>query len=478
MPVSRRIFLLIAASFLATLLLSSGAASRTPASGGGNQGTASRTPTGTWTDAVSELTAKVLSHGTAQSTVGLTVRNISSLSEEDVAQIRRELRSELRGRGVRLAAPKQASVEIQVTLSENVEGYVWVAEIQNGTSRDIAIVSLPRPPRETNHSTGEALSVQKVHLFEQAEPMLDFVPLDIPPSAPPGQATPNAQALVLSLDGVSLYERGPSYAQDRQETAAWQLKQLASITRAGPWPRDARGRLVIGQENSFDVFLPGMKCDGTREPTLSLTCHDGDEPWPLGTGPLPRRSQTAATMSEGGAQSRRSETAVTAPDSVATALAYFAANRNFFDGRIRFGEGQQAHEAKVAPFFSAAPIPSKTGMLWLLASLDGRAQLLNANAESVASLDGIGSDVVSLETGCQSGWQVLAGGSGRWDEADAVQAYEIVNRKAVAAGAPVEFAGPLTALWPLADGSGAIAISHNLKTGNYEAVRLSVHCGQ
>lgn len=462
MPVSRRIFLLIAASFLATLLLSSGAAGRTPTSGGGNQGTASRTPTGTWTDAVSELTAKILSHGAAQSTVGLAVRNISSLSEEDVAQIRRELRSELRGRGVRLAAPKQASVEIQVTLSENVEGYVWVAEIQNGTSRDIAIVSLARPPRETIHSTGEALSVQKVRLYEQAEPMLDFAPLDIPPSAPPGQATPNTQALVLSLDGVSLCERGPSYAQDRQEAAAWQLKQSASITRAGPWPRDARGRLVIGQENSFDVFLPGMKCDGTTEPALSLTCHDGDEPWPLGTGPLPRRSETAAT----------------APETAATALAYLAANRNFFDGRIRFGEGQEAHEAKVAPFFSAAPIPSKTGMLWLLASLDGRAQLLNANAESVASMEGIGSDLVSLKTGCQSGWQVLASGSGRFDEADAVQAYEIVNRKAVAAGAPVEFAGSLTALWPLADGSGAIAISHNLKTGSYEAVRLSVHCGQ
>ncbi|MGD0694907.1 MAG: hypothetical protein ABSB82_08625 [Terriglobia bacterium] len=455
MPVSRRIFLLIAASFLATLLLSSGAASRTPASGGGNQGTASRPPTGPWTDAVSELTAKILSYGTPQGTVGLAVRNISSLSEEDVAQIRRELRSELRGRGVRLAAPKQASVEIQVTLSENVEGYVWVAEIRNGTSRDIAIVSLPRPPRETVHSAGEALSVQKVRLFEQAEPMLDFALLDIPPSAPPGQATPNAQALVLSLDGVSLYERGLSHAQDRQETAAWQLKQSASITRAGPLPRDARGRLAMGQENSFDLFLPGMKCDGTTAPTLSLTCHDGDEPWPLGTGPLPRRSETAAT-----------------------ALAYFAANRNFFDGRIRFGEGQEAHEAKVAPFFSAAPISSKTGMLWLLASLDGRAQLLNANAESVASMDGIGSDLVSLKTGCQSGWQVLAGGSGRFDEADAVQAYEIAKSKAVAAGAPVEFAGPLTALWPLADGSGAIAISHNLKTGNYEAVRLSVHCGQ
>jgi len=472
MPVSRRIFLPIAASFLATLLLSSGAASRTPTSGGGNQGAASRTPTGPWTDAVSELTAKILSYGTPQGTVGLTVRNISSLSEEEVAQIRRELRSELRGRGVRLAAPKQASVEIQVTLSENVDGYVWVAEIQNGTSRDIAIVSLPRPPRETIHSTGEALSLQKVRLFEQAEPMLDFAPLDIPPSAPPGQATPNAQALVLSLDGVSLYERGPSFAQDRQEAAAWQLKQSASITRAGPLPRDARGRLVMGQENSFDVFLPGMKCTGTTAPALTLACHEGDEPWPIGgTGILPVDVVRAEPPE------RTSQLTGKMPVPL-QAVAYFAANRNFFDGRIRFGEGQEAHEVKVAPFYSAALISSKAGVLWLLASLDGRVQLLNANAESVASMDGIGSDLVSLETGCQSGWQVLAGGSGRSDEADAVQAYEIANRKAVAAGAPVEFTGPLTALWPLADGSGAIAISHNLKTGSYEAVRLSVHCGQ
>ncbi len=133
---------------------------------------------------------------------------------------------------------------------------------------------------------------------------------------------------------------------------------------------------------------------------------------------------------------------------------------------------------KVAPFFSAGYIPVKGGAMRLLAGLDDRAELLSLNAESVAKIGGWGSALVSLQTACQSGSLVLANRAGDSSEADAVQAYEIVNRKAEAASAPVEFSGPVTELWPVADGSAAIAISHNLKTGTYEAFRLSISCGQ
>lgn len=454
MPVPRRFDLSIAASFVALLLIPSGGAGRAPRASGQAEGTTGRAASKKWTDSVSELTTKILSHGSPQDTVGLAVRNISSLSEEDVSQIRRELRSELRSRGFRLAAPKQASIKVEVTLSENVENYVWVAEMQNGTSRDIAMVSFPRPPRQAINSTADTLSLQKVRLFEQAEPMLDIVPLDSTTSAPAGQAAPPASALVLSLDGVSLYERVPSgpAMRDQPDAAGWQLKQSAPIPRVEPWPRDPRGRLAVRLNNAFDVFQPGMECSGTTAPTLSLTCHEGDEPWPIGAG-----------------GSRRSGTA-------ATALAYFSANRNFFDGRIRFGDG---HESKVAPFFSAAPIPSGSGMTLLLAGLDGRAQLLNANAETVANIDGMGSDLVSVESGCASGGGlILASGSEHIDEPDAIQAYVFANHKAEAVGAPMELPGPVTALWPLPDGSSALVILRNLKTENYEAFRISVSCGR
>jgi hypothetical protein len=114
----------------------------------------------------------------------------------------------------------------------------------------------------------------------------------------------------------------------------------------------------------------------------------------------------------------------------------------------------------------------------VLSGLDGRAELLNSNAQPVANVGGWGSQIVGLQTGCGAGWQVLASQERDLNEPDTVQAYEIVSRKPVPVSTPIEFAGPITELWPLANGSEAIVISHNLQTAAYEAFRLSVSCGQ
>jgi hypothetical protein len=96
----------------------------------------------------------------------------------------------------------------------------------------------------------------------------------------------------------------------------------------------------------------------------------------------------------------------------------------------------------------------------------------------VANTGGWGSQIVGLQSGCGAGWQVLTTQAGDLNETDAVQAFEIVDRKPVPVSRPVEFPGPITELWPLANGSEAIAISRNLQTEAYEAFRLSVTCGQ
>lgn len=209
--------------------------------------------------------------------------------------------------------------------------------------------------------------------------------------------------------------------------------------------RDARGRLVMGQNNSFNVFLPGEICDGTLEPSLKVDCRESDGPWTMVVGSAPG------------------------------AVAYFNAERNFFDGRIRSQDGR----ALMAwPFYSAALLPLKSGALWLLAGLDGRVQLFNSNMDSMGNFEGYGSNIAVIQTACQEGWQVLATQSGDFSSADSVEAIDVVNRKGVPASAPVDFAGPVTELWPLEDGSSAVAISRNLKTSRYEAFRLSITCGQ
>jgi hypothetical protein len=70
----------------------------------------------------------------------------------------------------------------------------------------------------------------------------------------------------------------------------------------------------------------------------------------------------------------------------------------------------------------------------------------------------------------------LATRAGDAREPDAVRVFAIVNRAAVAMGAPAELPGPVTALWP--SNSGATAVVKNLATGRYQAYAVTVACGQ
>jgi len=123
-------------------------------------------------------------------------------------------------------------------------------------------------------------------------------------------------------------------------------------------------------------------------------------------------------------------------------------------------------------------------VLWAFAGLDGRTQVLQKGPEPLAIVEGWGSSLVALKSGCGSGWQLLSTRPGSLTEVDAVQAYEISSArrdKAVAVSTPVEFAGPVTALWPISDPARqdtALAVCRDLKTGRYAAFSLSISCGQ
>jgi len=392
-----------------------------------------------WTDATSAFAAKIIAHTRTSRALALTVRNVSSLGDDDVSQIRRQLRAQMHSRGARLTTSKRARITVQVTLSENAGGYIWVADIQNGTSHEVAMLTVARSASAEFHPVVEPLSIRKTRFYEQAEPMLDVVPLVRSVLDP---ASPATSALVLGLDSVSLYEKSDEATKNGP---VWKLMQSVPVSRFRPMTRDARGRLVMGQDKSFRMFLPGEICDGALEPALKVDCHESDDPWPMVVG------------------------------SGRGAAAYFNADRNFFDGRIRSGDGRAL---MASPFYSAAILPLKSGALWLLAGLDGHVQMFNSSMDSMGNFEGFGSNITVIQTSCQEGWQALATQPGDYSSADAVQAIDVVNRKAVPASGAVDFAGPVTELWPLEDGSTAIAISHNLKTTRYEAFRLSISCGQ
>ena len=306
--------------------------------------------------------------------VELTVRNASSLAAADFAPARQAIESELHARG--------ESVTVNVTLSENSLGYLWVAEILRAGKRESVLIE--RAPAPDARAAASPLVVEKKPLWEQEAPILDI-------------ATSEGGMAILDPSGISLY---------RQDQGRWNPVKQTPVEFPKPVPRDLRGRLAI---RSGELAEAGPE-------------------WPLEMG--------GARM---------------------------AVSRNYFTA------------PNVPPFFSA----TRAGDGWVLAGVDGRAQLFSAALEPLASFVGWGSDVARVEAKCVTGPLVLATKAGDSDDPDEVQAFEIVERKAVAVGAPVEFLGPVTAMHEWADGTGsALVISRNLKTGRYAAFTLTVTCSR
>jgi hypothetical protein len=193
----------------------------------------------------------------------------------------------------------------------------------------------------------------------------------------------------------------------------WSAASSAALPLAEPLPRDPRGRIQISG-SGWTAWLPGTICTGQLDP-LSASCRRASEPWPTAAGP-----------------------------------AHLAAGRNYFEGPT--------------PFYSAAAWKNTL----LLAALDRRVLL---QGESVAAW---GSDLATVTSQCGAAEQVLATRATAPGEADAITAYELPARQPQAVSSPLDFSGPVTALWSA--GARAAAVVFNLKASRYEAYSLAIAC--
>ena len=204
-------------------------------------------------DSVSELARRIAAALGPREAVALTVRNASSLAAAEVAAVRRELESQLRARGFTLASDAPAMVA--VTLAENWQGGVWIAEIRHGDKREVAMVSLTRP-RERTAAT--PMGIDKQLILEQPDPILDAVALE-------------NLLIVLEPAEVVFYAR---------KDARWERRQAIALPQR-VWPRDLRGRLAV-EGDTLQAFLPGLACKGKTQPEPALQCEESDAPWPAG----------------------------------------------------------------------------------------------------------------------------------------------------------------------------------------------------
>jgi hypothetical protein len=384
-----------------------------------------------WSGPEQQLAGKIAST-TGPGAFAINVVNRSSLSPSQAEEIRRGLMNVLAALGVRAANADAATATVDITLSEGLQNYLWVAEIHQDSSQpgQVMMVSLPRSDTVSADRATFPMTIHKTLLWSDANRILDVALFSANPQ----------QMIVLEAESIFLYQ----FQQGR-----WQQEQSVAIPHLHQWPRDLRGRLVPRKDHLFDVYMPGVFCRSTGTAPLGVNCYDSDDPWPL--GPL------GPSGTEGSGES-----------------AFFASTRNFFTGAISPGIGKQTTSQ---PFYSAALVPREKYALWILNSVDGQIRLLDGITDRTTGKLGWGSDLASVRSGCGLGSQILVSGNGD-TPGDTVRAFEIPDREFTAVSQPVEFAGKITALWTDSEGSVAIAISQIAETGRYEADRLSITCGQ
>jgi hypothetical protein len=377
-----------------------------------------------WAIAEEQLAGKIMS-STGPKTMAVEVSNRSSLATASADEIRRGLLTQLAASGARLVNVEQAAVMVHVSLSEDLESYVWIAEIRQGSNEPtVVMISLLRSEMHPAEPGTAAMVLHKTPLWWHRERILDLAVVEGNP----------AHMIVLDSNGVVFY---------RFQDNRWEPEQSLPITHSHPWPRDLRGKLTLRKDHFFDAYLPGVFCRSTADRPLAMTCYDGDNPWPIGAN-------------------------------LFSLDAFFTSSRNFFSGVLSPGVGKQT---TTPAFYSAAALPRDAYTLWLFAAVDGQVHLLDSITDRAVGKLGWGSDIAAVRSGCGSGWQVLATGMGD-GPSDRVRAFEFRDHEPIAASPPLELNGSITALWTESGEASVMSVVRNSEAGRYEAYRLTLTCGR
>jgi hypothetical protein len=377
-----------------------------------------------WSKLDAQLAERIAS-ATGPGVIALDIANRSSISAADVNQIRQALITLLAASGVRVWQPDQAAAVVKVTLSENLQSYVWIATIHQGSGEQrMLLISAPRPETALPSQSAPALLLRATPLLARAEPILDAALMESNPRT----------LLVLGTKDVSIFNFKDGH---------WLPSIRLGLNPVRPLPRDARGRILPAKDHLFDAYLPGLICRSTNSNPPGIECAPSDDPWPL---------QTPQFGVSG----------------------FFAPARNFFTGDIVPGIGKQK---SAAAFYSAAAVARANYTLWVLTGVDGEVRLMDGINQQTLSKIHWGSSVAGIRAACRAGWQILAS-SPEADSEDSLQAFEFPDREPVAVSQKLTVPGDVTALWTARDGDTATAIYRNSGTGDYEAVQLTLTCSQ
>ncbi|MFY9748441.1 MAG: hypothetical protein WAK25_19290 [Acidobacteriaceae bacterium] len=382
-----------------------------------------------WEQPAGDL-AKQIAALAGPGSVKLTIQNDSSVASVEIPAIRKLLERDLRGFGV-VAGSSDSATLVRVTLSENLQGGLWVAEVVEGTETRVTMVPVTLGATTVASIRGPSVTLQRTLLMTEPDPVLDAQMFSI------GGVQ---RLVVLEPERIVSYVRNAAVlAPAGAATGNWIEDQHFAIAHTRPFPRDLRGELVAAQAHLFDAYLPGALCSGTTTGAqIMVACGDSDDPWPVG-----------------GSQ-----------------RAFYNAMRDYFTGVLAPGFGME-----LPPFYQASDIPRPTGSGMLVNSVDGRVMLMESNVlKPVNGANDWGSDIAVIRSECGSGVQVVVSGSGAAAVSDSLSAFEIAGREAIAVSARLTVEGAVTAIHAAADGASAMVIVRRDAPMRYEVWNGSALC--
>ena len=162
-----------------------------------------------------------------------------------------------------------------MTLSENLQGGLWVAEVVEGTETRVTMVPVTLGATTVASIRGPSVTLQRTLLMTEPDPVLDAQMFSI------GGVQ---RLVVLEPERIVSYVRNAAVlAPAGAATGNWIEDQHFAIAHTRPFPRDLRGELVAAQDHLFDAYLPGALCSGTTTGAqIMVACGDSDDPWPVG----------------------------------------------------------------------------------------------------------------------------------------------------------------------------------------------------
>jgi len=386
--------------------------------------------------------------------LSLSVRNLSTLSPDQSSHFGQTVEEEIVSRGHKVSHTESNETSLNIVLSQNLSSLLAVGELVQGNKSRVAVVRMDLTSLDlTAGNPSNVFTLSKELIWKQPGPLLDLkflVPV----------RDRLERIAVLGLAEISIHEKSQT---------GWILLKRFPIPRAGIQARDPRGELFqIGDSSGFLLVagVPGSFCfvhlDSEFNPS-NLECNpDSENPF-------------------------MSASLLTLGSYVIDNGAKWDSRHNYFSGDM-FGES--GSKWKIDPFYAGtfySPRPGKVQDVFVAAGIDGRVHVMDHERKDLRTLTDLGSQLTTLHNSCDDGWYVLSSGRGDWTSSDIITAFQVDEGSLRVFENPIELAGPILSLGSAqipADQEfkigrdGSIAVIRNLKSGEYEAYRISTACSR